>query len=66
MLKARWTVKALEQNKTEVLLSFEVDFKNKLVGWLIYPLLKIKYVKVCEQLLDNWQAKLLGKPGFAH
>lgn len=57
VLNARWSVKGDESNRTTAVLDIEVEFNNKLIGWILFPVLKIKYLKICNELMDNWETK---------
>jgi len=58
-LQAQWTVESNDSNTTTIRMNFEVEFKNKLFGWMIFPIMKIKYSSICEKLLYNWQKAIL-------
>ena len=55
ILRGKWSVDSINDKHTIIRMEFKVKFKNKVVGWLLYPVMKIQFMKVCEKLLDNWQ-----------
>lgn len=55
VLQGKWSVEKIDENNTTIRMVFNVDFKNQLFGALMYPLMRRKYMKICEQLMDNWQ-----------
>jgi len=57
-LNAKWEVYENATAQTVIRMEFDVEFKNVVIGWLIYPLMKKKFLLVCEQLLDNWQKEI--------
>lgn len=57
ILNAQWSVKTDSSASTEVSLNIEVEFKNALVGWLLFPIMKKKYLKICRKIMDNWEEK---------
>jgi ribosome-associated toxin RatA of RatAB toxin-antitoxin module len=58
-LNAKWEVYENVNAQAVMRMEFEVEFKNVVIGWLVYPLMKKKFLLVCEQLLDNWQQEIL-------
>jgi len=58
MLHGKWSVDPINTNHTIIRMKFDLEFKNKAVGWLLYPVMKIQFMKICEELLDNWQTAL--------
>ena len=58
MLRGKWSVDAVNENETTIHMRFDLQFKNKVVGWFLYPIMKFQFMKVCETLLDNWQASV--------
>jgi len=54
-LQGKWSVEAVNEKHTVIHMKFDFDFKNKVVGLLLYPLMRKKFLKICEELLDNWQ-----------
>lgn len=62
-LTGRWSVDQVLPERTAIRMRFDVEFNNRFYGWLIFPLMKMKYMKICEQLLDNWQAAIEKEAG---
>lgn len=54
-LKGTWEVNPINKTETEILMEFEAVYKKKIYNSLMHPLAKIKFGKVGEELLDNWQ-----------
>jgi len=54
-LQGNWRVEKVSDNKTEITMVFEFEYKKAIQNILIHPFLKYRFTKVCEQLLDNWQ-----------
>ncbi|MBA3986895.1 MAG: SRPBCC family protein [Flavobacteriales bacterium] len=59
-LKGTWEVQEIDSSTTKIIMLFDFQYKRKYQNWLLHPLLKGKFSKTAEELLDNWQ-KLLGK-----
>ncbi|TGV02267.1 type II toxin-antitoxin system RatA family toxin [Flavivirga rizhaonensis] len=57
-LKGIWIVNESSDNKNEIVMIFEFEYKNYLQNILIHPLMKHRFTKVCAKLLDNWQNKI--------
>ncbi len=57
-LKGTWEVQALDSNTTTVIMLFDFQYKRNYQNWLLHPLLKGKFSKTAEALLDNWQKML--------
>lgn len=58
-LKGTWQVKALDQEKTKIIMCFDFQYKYQIYALLIHPFLKKKFSKVAEELLDNWQKMMV-------
>ncbi len=58
-LNGKWEVHDKGNEQATIRMEFEVEFKHAIVGWLVFPIMKIKYLQVCEELLDNWQQEVL-------
>ena len=58
--KGTWEVQEIDSSTTKIIMLFNFQYKRKYQNWLLHPLLKGKFSKTAEELLDNWQ-KLLGK-----
>jgi ribosome-associated toxin RatA of RatAB toxin-antitoxin module len=54
-LKGNWRVNEINPTKSEIIMDFEVAYKNKIYNLLLHPFLKYKFSKVGEDLLDKWQ-----------
>jgi len=57
-LNAKWRVYENSYAQAVIRMDFEVEFKYVVIGWLIYPFMKKKFLLVCEELLDNWQQEI--------
>lgn len=57
-LKGTWQVQEAGTDRTTILLSFEFNYKYKILNILVHPFLRSKFNKITEELLDNWQHKL--------
>jgi len=57
-LKGNWKVEEIESLQTKVVMIFEFEYKKKFQDWLLHPLLKEKFGKTAEKLLDNWQNQI--------
>ena len=57
-LKGTWEVQKIDSTTTKVTMLFEFEYKRKFQNWLLHPLLKGKFSKTAEELLDNWQKML--------
>lgn len=59
-LKGTWEVEETDSIHTIIKMHFEFEYKKKFQHVLVHPLLRGKFKKVAEELLDSWQ-KLLEK-----
>lgn len=57
-LKGTWEVQQIDSTTTKVTMLFDFQYKRKYQNWLLHPLLKGKFSKTAEELLDNWQKML--------
>ncbi|SHJ20584.1 type II toxin-antitoxin system RatA family toxin [Aquimarina spongiae] len=57
-LKGTWMVDEISQDKNEITMVFEFEYKKPIQNIFVHPLMKYKFTKVCEELLDNWQKKI--------
>ncbi len=57
-LKGTWEVQEIDSITTKVTMLFDFQYKRKYQNWLLHPLLKGKFSKTAEELLDNWQKML--------
>lgn len=55
ILKGTWEVEEIDINNTRILMHFDFQYKYTYQNWLLHPLLKDKFSKTAEELLDNWQ-----------
>jgi len=53
-MQGTWNVIELDSNHTEIEMIFEFKYKKKLYN-LLHPIMKIKFGKISNELLDNWQ-----------
>lgn len=57
ILNAEWSSKMINPSSSIITLTIEVEFKNRATGWFMFPILKKKYLKICDELMDNWENK---------
>ncbi len=57
-LKGNWKVEAIDNSQTRVIMLFEFEYKKNFQNWLLHPILKGKFSKTAEDLLDNWQRQI--------
>ena len=57
-LKGNWKVEAIDNSQTRVIMLFEFEYKRNFQNWLLHPILKGKFSKTAEDLLDNWQRQI--------
>ena len=57
-LKGTWEVQEIDSTTSKVTMLFDFQYKRKYQNWLLHPLLKGKFSKTAEELLDNWQKML--------
>ncbi len=57
-LKGTWEVQEIDTNTTKIVLLFDFQYKHKYQNWLLHPILKGKFSKTAEELLNNWQKML--------
>jgi len=53
-MQGTWNVKEIDTNHTEIEMIFEFKYKKKLHN-LLHPIMKMKFRKISNELLDNWQ-----------
>ena len=58
VLKGHWSVEEQVGNATLVKMVFQYEFKNKILGYLLDPIMRRQFTKVCKALLDNWEKVL--------
>jgi ribosome-associated toxin RatA of RatAB toxin-antitoxin module len=58
-MQGTWNVVEIDTNQTEIEMIFEFTYKKKILN-LMHPIMKMKFNKISNELLDNWQ-KLLEK-----
>jgi len=54
-LKGNWKVEEIDNAQTKVIMLFEFEYSKKFHNWLLHPILKGKFSKTAEKILDNWQ-----------
>lgn len=59
-LQGTWNIIELDKNHTEIEMIFELKYKKKIIN-LFHPILKTKFNKISNELLDNWQKMLENK-----
>ncbi len=57
-LKGNWQVEEIDMSRTKVVMLFEFQYKKKFQNWLLHPILKGKFSKTAEELIDNWQKQI--------
>lgn len=57
-LKGTWEVQELDSNTTKIIMLFDFRYKHKYQNWLLHPLLRNKFKKTANELLENWQVLL--------
>ncbi|WP_420387657.1 SRPBCC family protein [Roseivirga sp.] len=57
-LKGTWELHSTSPKKTRIEMTFEFQFRKKFQTWLIYPLMKNKFQKVGEDLLNSWMYQI--------
>ena len=60
-LKGNWKVEEIDNSHTKVIMLFEIEYRKKFQNWLLHPILKGKFSKTAEELLDNWQRQIESK-----
>lgn len=56
-MQGTWNINEIDANHTEIEMVFEFTYKNKILN-LIHPIMKMKFKKISNELLDNWQKTL--------
>ncbi|NOY72614.1 MAG: SRPBCC family protein [Gammaproteobacteria bacterium] len=59
LLTGHWEVKPKGDNKTLITMNFDYEFKNKLLGFMIGPMMRRQFIKACQTLLDNWEKSVI-------
>lgn len=57
-LKGYWAVDEIDKTTTKIVLRFEFQYNKKIQNILLHPIFKMKFIKVAEELLDNWKQEL--------
>ena len=57
-LKGTWEVQEIDNSTTKIVLLFDFQYKHKYQNWFLHPVLKGKFSKTAEELLNNWQKML--------
>ncbi len=60
-LKGTWSTNYINADETEVVMEFEFEYKKSYQTLFLHPIMKFKFTKVCQKLLDNWQEKMESK-----
>ncbi len=60
-LKGTWIVNEISNNKNEIIMVFEFEYKKYFQNILIHPMMKHQFTKVCKELLDNWKNMIEAK-----
>jgi len=56
-----WEITEIEPNKTEIVMIFDFAYNKRIMNLLLHPILRIKFKKIAEELLDNWEKMLTKK-----
>jgi ribosome-associated toxin RatA of RatAB toxin-antitoxin module len=59
-LRGTWEVQKLADKQTNIVMTFELRYKRKIYNVILHPVMKSKFKKIIEELLDNWQNQLEG------
>lgn len=54
-LQGTWNVIEVNSNETEIEMIFEFEYSKKIMNVVFHPIMKLKFRKICDELLDNWQ-----------
>ena len=57
-LQGRWEVHETASGHVEIRMIFRFSYKRGIHRLMVHPVLKARFTKVCEELLDNWQGKI--------
>lgn len=57
-LKGNWKVEEIDNSQTKVIMLFEFEYSQTFQNWLLHPMLKGKFSKTAEELLNNWQRQI--------
>lgn len=57
-LQGTWEVQAIDSTTTKIAMYFDLQYRHKYQNWLLHPILKGKFKKTANELLDNWQKML--------
>lgn len=57
-LNGNWKIEEIDSTQTKVIMIFELEYKKRFQNWLLHPILKTKFSKTAEELLDNWQQQI--------
>jgi len=57
-MEGRWTLEKIDNQTTNILIDFEMKYSRKIYNVILHPLLKNRFGKSVEELLDNWQRLL--------
>lgn len=60
-LKGNWKIEEMNRSLTKIIMIFEFEYRKKFQNWLLHPILKRKFGNTAEELLDNWQKKIIKK-----
>lgn len=56
-LKGTWEIRSANDQETEIVMTFAFEFNRWIQNVLIYPFMKNQFKKICEEILDRWEAK---------
>lgn len=57
-LRGNWQVKEVEKGETEIAMNFEFEYKRSFQKFLLHPIMKYQFTKICKELLDKWEERL--------
>lgn len=57
-LTGNWKVEEVSEAMTKITMTFEFEYEMKIKKFLLHPLMKPQFGRICKALLDNWQNEL--------
>ena len=58
MLYGRWEVEETGSADCKIEMTFTFRYKKSYQRWLLHPILKYKFTKIVQKLLENWQKEI--------
>lgn len=56
-LAGTWGIHPVNDHETEIVMTFTFEFNRWIQNVMIYPFMKNRFKKICEEILDRWEAK---------